>query len=80
MTASESGRPAILRVMWPIGLSFLLVIAVSLVTRALGPFIFPLNLVFNLALLGMVAVGCLGSASRLYFLLWRRNATVSPPA
>jgi len=80
MTRHVPVLPDGFRVAWPIGLSLVLVIAVSLVDRAIGPLVFPFNLVLDIALLGVLAIGCLGSASRLYHLVWVRNATASQTA
>jgi hypothetical protein len=77
MKGSESASNGVLPVTWPIGLSLLLVIGVSLfsgVTDSLAP---PLNVIANLALILVLVIGLVGSASRLYQLLQQRDSEPS---
>jgi len=74
MKVSESTSNGVLPVTWPIGLSLLLVIGVSLfsgVTDSLAP---PLNIIADLALILVLVIGLVGSASRLYQLLQQRDS------
>ena len=77
MKGSESASDGVLPMTWPIGLSLLLVISVSLfsgVTDSLAP---PLNVIADLTLILVLAIGLVGSASRLYQLLQQRDSEPS---
>ena len=77
MKVSESTFNGVLPVTWPVGLSLLLVIGVSLfsgVTDSLAP---PLNVIADLALILVLVIGLVGSASRLYQLLQQRDSEPS---
>ena len=77
MKGSESASDGVLPMTWPIGLSLLLVISVSLfsgVTDSLAP---PLNVIADLTLILVLVIGLVGSASQLYQLLQQRDSEPS---
>lgn len=74
MKGSENTANGILPVKWPIGLSLLLIIAVYLLggmTDSLEP---PLSIITDLAMILVLFIALLGSASRLYQFLQQRTS------
>ena len=77
MKGSESASDNVLPVTWPIGLSLLLVIGVSLfsgVTDSLEP---PLNVIADLTVILVLVIALIGSGSRLYQFLQQRDSEPS---
>jgi len=74
MKGAERASNDALPVRWPVGLTLLLVVGVRLlsgVTDSLEP---PLNIIVDLTLILVLAIGLVGSASRLYQLLQHRDS------